>query len=149
VGLHASKLEEAIAVERYGISIPIQGSLSSGQSYETVILIPQAFTYLLMKLCAYRDRMNDADKGSGRHHAIDIYRIVGLLTRAEDADVQTLSAEYAGHPTVIDARQIAATHFNSSDDIGCVRIQEHPLYTPALNLNLFCKELKHLLAGSK
>lgn len=149
VGLHASKLEEAIAVERHSISIPIQGQLSSGQAHQTEVLIPQAFTYLLMKLCAYRDRMDDANKDLGQHHALDIYRIVGLLTEAEDADVRTLSTEFAEHPTVIDARQVAATHFISADGIGRLRIREHPLYSATLDLDRFGVELQQLLAGSQ
>lgn len=149
VGLHASKLEEAIAVDRHSISIPIQGQLSSGQAHQTEVLIPQTFTYLLMKLCAYRDRMDDANKDLGQHHALDIYRIVGLLTEAEDADVRALSTEFAEHPTVIDARQVASTHFIPSDGIGRLRIREHPLYNTRLDLDRFSKELHQLLSGSQ
>lgn len=118
VDLHASKLEEALAVDRHAIPIPIQGQLSTGETHCTEVLIPQAFTYLLMKLCAYRDRLDDPDKNLGQHHALDIYRIVGLLTQDEDADVRSLSAEFAQHFVVIDAREIAATHFISPDGIG-------------------------------
>lgn len=149
VGLHASKLEEAIAVERHGILIPIQGQLSSGKPHQTDVLIPQAFTYLLMKLCAYRDRMDDADTYLGQHHAIDIYRIVGLLTEAEDVDVRALGTEFSEHPAVIDARQIASTHFISPDGIGRLRIKEHPLYHERFELDRFSRELHHLLAGSQ
>jgi hypothetical protein len=145
VDLHASKLEEALAVDRHAIPIPIQGQLSSGEAHNTEVLIPQAFTYLLMKLCAYRDRMDDADKNLGQHHALDIYRIVGLLTEDEDADVRSLIAEFAEHPVVIDARQIAATHFISPDGIGRLRIREHPLYSTALDLDRLAGELAQLL----
>jgi len=103
VGLHASKLEEALCVDQQPVRIPLHGTLSSGKAYQTEILIPQAFTYLLMKLCAYRDRVNDADKNLGRHHALDVYRTVGLLTEAEDAHVKFLSAQHASHPVVIEA----------------------------------------------
>ena len=72
VNLHASKLEEALAVDRHAIPMPIQGELSTGVSHETEVLITQAFTYLLMKLGAYRDRVNDDDKNYGRHHALAI-----------------------------------------------------------------------------
>ncbi|MEY2725147.1 MAG: hypothetical protein RLZZ458_1014 [Planctomycetota bacterium] len=102
-----------------------------------------------MKLCAYRDRIDDADKLLGQHHAIDIYRIVGLLTEAEDVHVRALSTEFAEHPTVIDARQVASTHFISSDGIGRLRIQEHPLYHEKFELDRFSRELHHLLAGSQ
>lgn len=146
VDLHASKLEEALAVDRHAIPIPIQGQLSSGETHRTEVLIPQAFTYLLMKLCAYRDRMDDPDKNLGRHHALDVYRIVGLLTQDEDADVRSLSAEFVEHPVVIDAREIAATHFISPDGIGRLRIREHPLNSTALDLDRLAGELAKLLA---
>lgn len=145
VDLHASKLEEALAVDRHPILIPIQGQLSSGQLHQTEVVIPQAFTYLLMKLCAFRDRMDDAEKDLGQHHALDIYRIIGLLTQDEDADVRSLSAEFAEHPVVIDARQIAATHFVSTDGIGRLRIREHPLSSASLDLDRLAQELKQLL----
>lgn len=145
VNLHASKLEEALAVDRHPISIPIQGQLSSGELYQTEVLIPQAFTYLLMKLCAFRDRMDDADKNLGQHHALDIYRIVGLLTRDEDADVRKLSSEFAEHPVVVDVRQIAVNHFVSTDGIGRLRIREHPLYTSVLDLDRLARGLEKLL----
>ena len=148
VGLHASKLENALAVDRHAIPIPFDGQLSSGQWHKTEVLIPQAFSYLLMKLIAYRDRMNDADKNLGQHHALDIYRIVGMLTQSEDADVRRLSAEFAGHHVVIDAREIAAKHFVSSDSIGRLRIREHPLYSSSIDLNRLAVELEQLLANS-
>lgn len=145
VDLHASKLEEALAVDRCPISIPIQGQLSSGELHQTEVLIPQAFTYLIMKLCAFRDRMDDSDKNLGQHHALDIYRIVGLLTEDEDTDVRNLNVEFAQHQVVIDARQIASTHFISTDGIGRLRIREHPLYSPKFNLDRLADELQELL----
>lgn len=145
VNLHARKLEEAIAVEHYPIQIPITGTLPSGELHKTTILIPQAFTYLLTKLLAFRDRMNDADKALGRHHALDIYRIVGLLTREEDVHVRELSREFGFHPTVNAAREIVEGYFLPMDGIGRIRIREHQLAVPAMDLEQFAKELRELL----
>ncbi len=145
VKLHASKMEEAVAVERHPLEIPIEGVLSSGEPYSAKVFIPQAFSYLLMKLCAFRDRMDDEDKQLGQHHALDIYRIVGLLTRAEDADVRALSAEFATDPTVIAAREIASVHFIDEEGIGRLRIREHQLFLPTFDLERFATELGHLL----
>lgn len=146
VKLHASKLEEAVAVDRYPIAVPIQGQLSSGAAHSTEVLVPQAFTYLLMKLGAYRDRKNDEDKNHSRHHALDIYRIVGLLTQEEDEHVRGLYAEFADDPTVIGARDMAMSDFISPDGIGRLRIQEHPLYRDALDLDRLAAELKQIFA---
>ena len=143
VGLHASKLEEALAVDRNGLRIPISGRLSSGATHRTEILVPQSFSYLLMKLCAFRDRMHDADKSLGQHHALDIYRIVAMLTRDEDEDVRRLAAEFVDHPTVAQTRDLVAEHFAAPAGIGRLRIREHPLGAAA-DLDRFVGELASL-----
>lgn len=145
VNLHARKLEEAVAVELHPVTIPVSGILSSGEPHKTSILTPQTFTYLLMKLLAFRDRVDDGDKQHGQHHALDIYRIIGLMTEAEDADVRNLSKEFAENPVVVQAREIAAESFVTRTGIGRIRIQEHPLFTPQLDLDDFGKQLEDLL----
>ena len=134
-----------MAVDRETLRIPISGVLSSGQTHQSHVLIPQTFTYLLMKLCAFRDRMDDSDKAFGQHHALDIYRLVGLLTREEDAAVRKLSAEFSSHSVVLDARAIAQAHFIAADGVGRLRILEHPLYSPSLDLERLASELGGLL----
>lgn len=145
VNLHASKLEEALGVDRHAIPIPIQGELSSGKPHQTEVLIPQAFSYLLMKLCAFDDCKNQEKKSLGQHHALDAYRIVGLLTEDEDAAVKELAGEFNGHPVLTRAREIVTAHFVSSDGIGQLRIREHPLYTERFNLDQFAQEIQHLI----
>lgn len=148
VKLHASKLEEAVAVARDALQIPINGTLSSGEPHQATILVPQAFTYLLMKFCAFRDRINDPDKGLGQHHALDIYRIVGMITREEDDSVRKLSAEFSEHPIVQQVRDIAQTHFIAEDGLGRLRIREHPLYRKSFDLDQLADELSSLFISS-
>ncbi len=148
VKLHASKLEEAVAVERDTLRIPIAGQLSSGSRHETEILVPQAFSYLLMKLHAFRDRKNDQKKDQGRHHALDIYRIVGLMTKDEDVTVRSLAAEFSDHPRIVDAREVVETHFTPAEGIGRLRMQEHPLYSASFDLEFFVKQLTELFSTS-
>ena len=145
VKLHASKLEEALAVDRHATIIPVSGTLSNGEMHITEVLVPQAFSYLMMKLFAFRDRLDDADKGLGQHHALDVYRIVGMLRRDEDPLVRELSKEHATHPKVLDARNIAREYFVSKTGVGRIRIQEHPLFTAEMDLDRFGEELNLLL----
>lgn len=147
VDLHASKLEEAVAVEEHAIVIPIAGTLSTRARHETTIRVPQAFSYLLMKLTAFRDRLDDTDKQLGRHHALDIYRIVGMMTRDEDAHVRELSRRFSDHASVAEARRIVNTLFHDPVGIGCLRIREHPLATPVLDLSRFAVELQAIFAS--
>lgn len=145
VRLHASKLEEAVGVDRHPTVIPVSGNLSNGETHQTEVLIPQAFSYLMMKLFAFQDRLDDANKDLGQHHALDIYRIVGMLRRDEDLAVRELSSELAMHSKVIDGREIARKYFVKKNGIGRIRIQEHPLFTNEMDLDRFGNELVLLL----
>jgi hypothetical protein len=145
VNMHARKLEEAVAVDRHAIRVPLRGQLSSGAKHQSEVQIPQAFSYLLMKLFAFRDSMNDADKNLGQHHALDIYRIIGMLTQAEDVDVRNLAIEFAGDMTVVEALRIANEYFAPEAGIGRLRVREHPLFLPAIQLDRLAEELTELL----
>ena len=141
VGLHARRVDEAIGIEVQPLAVPISGVLSSGAAHTTEISVPQAFTYLMMKLIAFRDQLHNPDKDLGRHHALDAYRIVGLLTEAEDEVVRELSEQHRDNHHVIDARQVVAEHFGNVDAIGMLRIREHPLYSDSFRLDEFRREL--------
>lgn len=148
VKLHASKLEEAVGVDRHAIVISVTGTLSNGEMHQAEVLIPQSFSYLMMKLFAFRDRFDDANKDLGQHHALDIYRIVGMLRRDEDPLVRELSKELGTHPKVVDGRYIACKYFVSKNGLGRIRIQEHPLFTNEMDLDRFGNELALLLGIS-
>ncbi len=89
--LHAHPLDEAVAIEEHLTPIEIRGSRSDGSPHVATVYVPQPFTYLLMKLLAFRDRIHDEAKSLARHHALDVYRIIGLVTEAEDDVVRTVA----------------------------------------------------------
>jgi hypothetical protein len=91
--------------------------------------------------------MDDDNAEHGRHHALDVYRINGMLTQEEDDAVRRLSQEYASHPVVVDAREIAAAHFVARDGVGRLRVREHALYQASFQLDRFAVELERLLAS--
>lgn len=45
--------------------------------------MPDAFPYLMMKPFAFHDRRDDPQKDVGRHHALDLYTVVGMMTEGE------------------------------------------------------------------
>jgi len=144
VELHAHPVDEALGIEEGQVAIPLAGRLSSGEEHATTILVPQTFTYLLMKLVAFRDRVDDADKDLGRHHALDVYRTVGLLTEPENAVVCQLSEQYRNAPKVIEVRRIVQEYFADGTSLGMLRIREHPLGFAATALDRFREELASL-----
>lgn len=101
--------------------------------------------YLLMKLLAFRDRANDAGKDLARHHALDIYRIIGLITQDEDQTVRDMAAKHREHPKVIEARAVVAEYFSRSDSLGILRMREHPLAAGRVAIDPFIAEIVAIL----
>jgi len=128
VRLHARLTNEAVAFEENTMEIPVRGTRSNGQSYEGIVHIPQPFTLLLMKLHAFRDRYASENKDMGRHHALDLYRIVAMMTDDEFERTQQRVKQHQDEPAVIEACRIVAEHFESIESLGALRLQEHQLW---------------------
>ena len=98
--LHAHPTDGAMSIVQSHFPLPVTGNLSSGQAFTTLVAVPCPFDYLLMKLTAYRDRRDDRDKDLGRHHALDVFRVVAMLTESERDEVQAQLRECSGDPQV-------------------------------------------------
>jgi hypothetical protein len=142
VGLHAHPLEEAIAYERDATPVAVAGLRSNGDLYRAEILVPQAFTYLMMKLFAFRDLKDDPDKDMARHHALDLYRVAAMMAEGEYGVVRGLATENREASVVREASRIVAEFFSSSTALGVLRIREHPLYSAGMDI----EEVLRLLA---
>ena len=142
--LHAHPVPEAIAVEDKLFPIRVSGELSDKTKTEVEIFIPQAFSYLMMKLFAYRDRKNDDTKDYARHHALDIYRIVGLMTEKEYHDVLELSKVHRENEKVREARKIVGEFFTAQTGDGVLSAKAHKLYSSKLDIDGFLKVLAEL-----
>ena len=90
-----------------------------------------------MKLYAFRDRMNDERKNLASHHALDMYRIVSMLTRAEYDLVRSLNTTYARSETVVAASIIVRDAFNDLESIGLLRLR-----TAAMDTGLQWSEVR-------
>ena len=90
--------------------------------------MPEAFPYLMMKLHAFGDRKGDTNKDLGRHHALDVYAIVGMMTEAEFERARRLGVEDREEPHVERARAIVGADFSSPTAVGLLRLREHPLF---------------------
>ena len=99
--LHAYLMPEAIRAEVGSMMLSLSGVLSDGQPATTDVRLPGAFTMLLMKLHAFRDRLDDR-KQLARYHALDLYRIVAMLTRDEYDEVRDQLARPPREPVVRD-----------------------------------------------
>lgn len=119
-GLHAHVTAEASMVEDSLMAIDI------GESDESLtIYLPHPFSYLVLKLHALRDRVQDEEVDYGRHHAFDIYGSVAMLTEAEWSESSRLAREYEEAVEVIEARKIVDEMFAGREAIGALRLREH------------------------
>lgn len=137
-GLHAHPLDEAVAVEQHTFAVSLGDT-------GVFVCVPQPFTYLLMKLLAFRDRCFDERKDMARHHALDIYRIIAMITAEEDSVVRSLARKHLDHPKVVEARRVAGEHFAATDSLGILRLREHQLSTTRMDLDTFRLELSAIL----
>jgi len=139
-GLHARATDDALGVEHEPHRIKV---VSGDRSCE--VLVPQAFPFALMKLGALRDRINDADKDEGRHHALDLYRIVAMLTEDEDAVANALARQHAGDDRLLAAIRVVEERLVPADGLGRIRMREHPLCPPDADADWLAAELLRLL----
>jgi hypothetical protein len=86
------------------------------------VFVPNPFTYLLMKLHAFRDRIADARKRLAAHHALDPYRIVAMMTEGEYDLVRELSRRRASSPHVVAASAVVRDRFGDEQSIGMMRL---------------------------
>jgi hypothetical protein len=64
------------------LSETVTGTLSSGLPWRPRSFLPHPYTFVMMKLFAFRDRLADADKEYGRYHALDLYTILATTTES-------------------------------------------------------------------
>ncbi len=141
---HARQTEEAIELDTRAVPIEIAGRCSDGAASISTIHIPHPFTYMMMKLFAFDDRKDDNAKDVGRHHAMDLYRIIAMMTESEYEVSVELGTTHNSDPRVERAQQIVNDHFDSPTDIGILRMREHPLYREGFAIEDFSSVLKEV-----
>ena len=130
IKLHAHTVEEAVHIDESPAVLTISGNRSNGEPAEVQIRVPQPFTYLMMKLFAFRDRKEDEDKDLGRHHALDLYTIIAMQVESEYQESLRLGNLYGRDDHVEAAREIIWSDFAEPTSIGVIRLREHTLFRP-------------------
>lgn len=147
--IHARHAPEALGVDVHWCTLTVAGVRSDGMRIACPVRTPSPFTYALMKLAALQDRIHDAGKGHGRHHAVDLYRIVAMLTE-EDAHLsQECAREHRNDDTMRWARGAVEELFGTRDGLGRLRLLEGLRSTAGFthaDADLLHEELHRLLA---
>jgi hypothetical protein len=101
-----------------------------------------------MKLNAFSDRKGDADKDLGRHHALEAYTIVGMMTEPEYERAKAFGAADRDEEHVRRTREIVATDFWSPTAEGVLRSREHALFRPDFRLDDFIAVLREVFGAA-
>jgi hypothetical protein len=98
----------------------------------------------MMKLFAFTDRVEDADKDFGRYHALDLYTILATTTEDEWAYALKLRDQNRDQPGMIEAGRLVSEYFSATNRLGIIRLKESPYYRPELRLGEFISALQEL-----
>jgi hypothetical protein len=144
VGFHAHQTDEALFLEDAPIVIEIRGVRTGGEEYTGTVCVPEAFPYLLMKLSAFADRKDDGNKDLGRHHVLDAYAIVGMMTEPEFDRAKQLAEQSRLDPHYIRVCEVVATEFEAPNAMGVLRLKEHRLFREEFRLPDFIATLSEI-----
>ena len=98
----------------------------------------------MMKLFAFKDRLNDVDKEFGRYHALDLYTILATTMEMEWKYALDLRNRQGDEPHIMEAGRLVSEHFSALDRLGMIRLREGRYYRPELQLVEFMSALKEL-----
>ena len=147
VGIHAHPVNEVPTLEEKLLTRTLRGALSSGEPWEADVCLPHPYSFLMMKLFAFRDRLSDPNKEFGRYHALDLYTILATSTEPDWRDSLGFRDQYGDEPYVTEAGSIVSRHFGSLESLGIIRLRESPYYRPELQLMDFVSALGELFTG--
>jgi hypothetical protein len=118
-GIHAHTAPEAFIIGEEAVVLEPVGA------GEFRVRIPHPYSFLLLKLYAYRDRRDDPTKQLGRYHAFDLYRIVAMMTEEEYETAEGFRDRFGGEEVVVEARRIVSDLFADVDSRGTLALLEH------------------------
>ena len=144
VGIHAHPVDEAPTLEEGLLVEKLEGRLSSGEHWQAEIFLPHPYTFLMMKLFAFKDRLSDVNKEFGRYHALDLYTILATTIEAEWRHALELRDQWGEEPYIMEAGHLVSKHFSVLDSLGMIRLKESLYYRPELQLEEFMSAMKEL-----
>jgi hypothetical protein len=144
VGVHAHPVNEALTLEDGLLPVRLSGQLEHGPRWDGEIHLPQPYTFLMMKLFAFRDRLQDEAKDYGQYHALDLYSILATTTEDEWEAAKALRDQYRAEAIVVEARSIVQEHFSMPTATGILRLKSSPYCREELQIDDFISALIEL-----
>lgn len=147
VGIHAHPVDEAPTLEEGLLAEKLEGKLNSGKYWQAEIFLPHPYTFMMMKLFAFKDRLSDVNKEFGRYHALDLYTILATTIETEWRHALELRDQRGDEPYIMEAGHLVSKHFSALDSLGMIRLKESRYYRPELQLEEFMSAMKELFPG--
>ena len=144
VGIHAHPVDETPTLEDGLLPLTLEGKLGSGEPWRAEIFLPHPYTFLMMKLFAFRDRLDDADKEFGRYHALDLYTILATTSEMEWREALRFRDKGGDDPYIIEAGDLVSKHFSALDRLGMIRLRESRYCRPELQFADFMSALQEV-----
>jgi hypothetical protein len=148
VGVHAHPVDESPTLEEGLLQKTLAGKLSSGEAWQADVYLPHPYTFSMMKLYAFKDRIDDANKEFGRYHALDLYTILATMTEEEWEYALKLRNRQEDQHYAMEASSLVLEHFSALDRLGMIRLKESPYYRPELQLDEFISALQELFPAT-
>lgn len=114
--LHAYFTPEAFSIEENLLEIDVSQDRSG-----LFVYLPHPFSYLVLKLNALRDRIDQGERG--KYHALDLFTVWSMITEAEWEEAAQMRDRFAGNQMLLAAAH-ALDLFASSTSIGSITVKE-------------------------
>jgi hypothetical protein len=144
INLHAHPTNEAQTLEEKPKEIPFSGKLSNGMLYQTKVLLPHPYTFLMMKLYAFRDKSDRKQRKLATYHALDLYTIIATTTEEEWRYALILRDRLQYNPDIKEACNIVSNYFTRLNSLGMLRLRESEYSRDNLQFNDFMSILQEL-----
>lgn len=146
VKVHAHPTNEAITLEENLQEVNLQIADDSGESKS--VYLPHPFTYSLMKVFAFRDQVDNAAKGNGSHHALDLYSIIAMMTEPEWKQATEMANANADSEIGREAHGIVFKMFDSMTSQGLLVMRANPYCSDQLQLPEFIELIRELFQSN-
>jgi hypothetical protein len=142
IGLHAHPVDEAPTFEDSLLTLKVSGILSTGNAWDWEVFLPHPFSFLMMKLFAFRDRLTDESKEFSRYHALDLYSIISTTSEEEWNAFAAFRKRLGAEPHFKESGAIVEEYFSAKNKAGIIRMRESRYYRPDLQLDEFISIMK-------
>jgi hypothetical protein len=101
----------------------------------------------MMKVTAFGDQLSNEDKNLGRHHALDVYRIVAMMSEVQFVETKAQFKQHQSSHYVERVRSLVTDCFVTEQSIGNLRMREHAFWGDNMRLPDFIGALKETTGG--